>query len=105
MNPWQEYAQRLQDGFQPEKIILFGSFAWGNPTRDSDVDFLVIKKTKLGSTQRYMDACNAMMDEHSTVPVDVFVLTPEELEGRLAINDQFIRKICEKGITLYERKS
>ncbi len=88
--------------YKPEKIILFGSHAWGKPNASSDVDILVVKKSKLSKRFRTTQA-----EEFLGVlpyPVDVLVYTPEELEQREKIGDFFIKLILKKGQVIYERK-
>ena len=88
--------------YNPEKIILFGSYAWGKPTASSDVDILVVKKSKL--PKRFRITRVEKFLSHLPYPVDVIVYTPEELEKRRKMGDFFINLILKKGRILYEKK-
>ncbi|GAB4478009.1 MAG: nucleotidyltransferase domain-containing protein [Anaerolineales bacterium] len=85
---------------QPEKIILFGSYAYGNPTPDSDVDLLVVWDTDKPRRERLVTVSLALYPR--LFPVDLLVKTPQELEAELPHNF-FLREIVTKGIVLYER--
>jgi uncharacterized protein len=96
-------AQKLVDELQPEKIILFGSFAYGQPTIDSDVDLLIIMRTHLRPHAHSMQASEVLSPR--PFPVDLIVRTPVEITERLKIGDCFIEEIVTKGKVLYERPS
>lgn len=87
---------------QPEKIILFGSHAWGKPTPDSDIDLLIIKDTEQDHYRRIPEARRYLYDIDK--PFDILVLTPKEVENRLQLGDFFIKEIIEKGKILYEKQ-
>jgi len=86
---------------QPEKIILFGSYAYGNPTPDSDVDLLVIWDTDKPRRERVVAVSLALYPR--LFPVNILVKTPQELEEELPHNF-FLGEILERGIVVYERK-
>jgi predicted nucleotidyltransferase len=96
-------AQKLVDELQPEKIILFGSFAYGHPTIDSDVDLLIVMRSKARPVDRIRQA-SAVLDPRP-FPVDIIVRTPAEIAERLRVKDCFIEEIVTKGKVLYERSS
>ena len=85
--------------FGPEKVILFGSYAYGMPTGDSDVDLLVIMPYVGNELQKMADVRKSI---RSRFPLDVLVKTPEQIKQRLAAGDFFVREIIEKGVVLYE---
>lgn len=87
--------------YRPEKIVLFGSFAWGKPEQDSDVDLFIIKETKENRYFRQLKVRRLIKGE---LPVDILVYTPKEVEKRLAMEDFFIEDIIKKGKVLYEAK-
>lgn len=89
--------------YKPEKIILFGSHAWGKPTKDSDIDLLIVKKTKENIYRRIPTALSYLNDINN-IAFDVLVMTPKEVENRLKLGDFFIRDIIKKGKFLYELK-
>lgn len=97
----QEIAQQIAARFTPEKVILFGSLAWGVPRLHSDVDLLVIVKTEEHPAD--LEARIALSCRPPFVPMDILVRTPEEVEERLHLGDPFLRRILEKGQVLYER--
>lgn len=86
--------------FKPEKIILFGSYAWGKPTKDSDVDLFIIKKTD--------DIMQTEMEIDGSIrprpfPIDLIVYHPENVKKRIKMNDFFIKDVTFKGKILYEK--
>ncbi len=97
----EKMVKRLVEAYRPEKVILFGSYAYGQPHADSDLDFLIIKKTSEGFINRLFHVRQLVSDPQRSIPFQPIVLTPEELEERLAIGDQFIEEIVTKGEVLY----
>ncbi|MBK9216836.1 MAG: nucleotidyltransferase domain-containing protein [Chloracidobacterium sp.] len=95
----QDICGQIVRKFRPHKIILFGSHACGVPTKDSDLDFLVIMPYT-GNELQQMANVRGRID--SKVPLDVLVKTPEQIERDLKANNFFTRDIIENGITLYE---
>ena len=94
--------QRIVSELKPEKIILFGSYAYGNPTPDSDVDLLVIMKTKAKEIDRYLAVSNLLYPRQ--FPVDILVKTPQEIEtASRKKGNFFLREILTKGKVIYER--
>ena len=93
-------VQQVADRFQPEKVILFGSYAYGSPTPESDVDLLVIMRTSLKHTQQAVRICQAIEYHFG---LDLIVYTPEMLERRLQLGDSFVTEIMSQGKVLYER--
>ena len=96
-----EIADRILKGYKPTKIILFGSYAHGEPTEDSDVDLLIIKNTNKKPIDRWIEVKRLLRDISRTIPVSPLVYTEEEIEQRLAIKDFFIEEIFERGEILY----
>ena len=95
-------AEKIKNEYQPEKIILFGSYSWGNPTKDSDVDLLIIKKTNERHIDRAVRVREILDKENRAVPLDLVVYTPGELKQRLKAKDCFIKTILAKGEVIYE---
>ncbi len=94
--------ERIVSKLRPEKIILFGSYAYGNPTPDSDVDLLVIMKTKAREIDRYIAVSNILYPRQ--FPLDILVKTPREIEVESRKKGNFfLREILTKGKVLYER--
>lgn len=94
-----EITDKIVREYQPEKIILFGSYAWGKPHKDSDVDLLIVKETKKNIFERNREVGRIIFG--SRVAIDVLVYTPEQLERREKIGDPFVRKIMNNGKLVY----
>lgn len=92
-------TQKIVKEFQPEKIILFGSYAWGKPGSDSDVDLFVVIDTKQSTreTARHID--RSLFPR--PFPMDLIVYTPAKVRERLKMGDFFIEDIISKGEVLY----
>ncbi|OGC21996.1 hypothetical protein A2291_07460 [candidate division WOR-1 bacterium RIFOXYB2_FULL_42_35] len=84
---------------KPQKVILFGSYAYGKPNKDSDVDLLFIKKTNLGRIDRY---CLISDNLEHHFAMDILVKTPAEVKKRLKMGDPFYKEIINRGKVLYE---
>ena len=97
----QEIIDKIVLEYQPEKIILFGSHAYGYPDEDSDIDLLIIKNTNERPIDRWVHVCKITSDPKRRIPFEPIVLTKEELQKRIDIGDQFISEILEKGEVLY----
>lgn len=95
-----EIREKIVKEFQPEKIILFGSYAWGTPTDDSDVDLFIIKKSDKRRIDRVREVGEIIFD--SGIPVDALVYTPEEIKRRFEIEDPFIEHIFKRGKVLFQ---
>ena len=93
------YAREVAEHFQPDKIILFGSYAYGTPHDDSDVDILVIMPARNEIDQ----ACRIDRVIDPQFPLDLQVSTPKNLAWRLKEGDSFLTEITTKGKVLYEK--
>lgn len=87
--------------FKPDKVILFGSRAWGKAKKNSDFDLLIIKKTKKNPSRRAYEVRGYLNNINEAF--DILVFTPKEVEKRIALNDFFINDILEKGKIIYEK--
>ena len=96
-----EMVEKIKQGYQPEKIILFGSYAYGTPQRDSDIDLLIIKETAERPIDRRVEVSRMVSDPNRLIPFEPMVLTPAELEKRIQVGDQFVQEILKKGEVLY----
>lgn len=92
-------ADKIVQQFHPERIILFGSYAYGTPNEDSDVDLLVVMPFEGRRAKQAIEIRSAIRAEF---PMDLIPITPERLKYRLEIEDFFLREIVEKGKVLYE---
>lgn len=99
-----DITERLRKRYHPEKVILFGSFAYGNPSMDSDLDFLIIKKTTQRPIDRRVTVRRMVADLRKGVPFSPIVVTPSELHNRLKIDDQFFQEIVMRGKVLYAKR-
>ena len=87
--------------YKPEKIILFGSFAYGKPRASSDIDMLIVKKTKKRRIDRIKDVLY-MIDNN--FPFEPIVYTPREINERLTLGDFFLQTVMQKCKILYEKR-
>jgi predicted nucleotidyltransferase len=94
-----ELAERIVQQFHPERIILFGSYAYGRPTADSDVDLLVILPFEGHPARK---AAEIRTSIRALFPMDLLVRTPQQVQRRVEQGDFFMREIMEKGKVLYE---
>jgi uncharacterized protein len=92
------FARQVAEKFHPEKIILFGSHAYGTPHADSDVDILVVMPARNQLDQ----AVKISYTIDPPFPLDIIVRTPHNMRWRLAEGDSFLREITTKGKVLYE---
>jgi predicted nucleotidyltransferase len=104
MSAIRRYARQIAERFHPDRIILFGSYAYGTPTPDSDVDLLVVMRTnnQIDQAVRIDEA----LDDAGIRPgffLDLLVRTPATLERRLRWGDWFLREVVARGKVLYEK--
>jgi predicted nucleotidyltransferase len=93
-------TKRWKKEFKAKRVILFGSYANGKPTRDSDIDLLIIAPTKERFYQRMATALRIVRDLYYKLPISPIVLRPDELERRKGIGDQFLLEILQKGLEI-----
>lgn len=96
-------VDRIVSSVAPEQVILFGSYAYGTPTQDSDVDLLVVMESDERPNLRATRVLG-QIHEVKNFPMDILVRTPEEIQRRLEMKDQFMQEILERGLVLYERR-
>jgi predicted nucleotidyltransferase len=94
------FARRIAERFQPDKIILFGSYAYGKPHEESDVDLLVIMETRNAIDQ----SIRISLAFERPFSFDLIVRTPWQIARGLKDDDWFLREITEKGKVLYESR-
>ena len=94
-----DVVQRIAAQFHPQKIILFGSYARGNPRPESDVDLLVVMKTP-GKGKRMSLEIRRFLNV--TFGLDLIVTPPEDLRQRIEWGDSFLQEITTQGKVLYE---
>ncbi len=93
------FARQVAERFQPDKIILFGSHAYGQPHADSDVDILVIMPARNNHDQ----AVKIRLAVPAPFPMDLLVRTAKKMQWRLDEGDSFLGEIMSKGRILYEK--
>ena len=93
------FALQVAETFRPEKIILFGSYAYGTPHADSDVDILVVMPARNQLDQAYKIRCAVT----APFPMDLIVRTPKAMAWRLEERESFTTEITSKGKVLYEK--
>lgn len=97
----QEFAQRIADRYQPERIILFGSQADGTANEDSDVDMLVVMRhTERKNIYKSIEILNAL---RPPFPTDLLVRSPEDILFALKHGDPIVSTIVNEGTPLYVR--
>ena len=94
-----QVVQQIVEKFKPQKIILFGSYARGNPRPESDVDLLVVMNTSLRESKQSLE-----IRRHLDVMfgIDLIVHTPKRLKERVDMGDWFLRDVLKEGKVLYE---
>src|SRR4051794_2219723 len=95
----QQLSECIVREFHPESIILFGSYAYGTPTNDSDVDILVILPFDGKPIHKALEIIKKIKPN---IPLDLLVRTPEDIKERIANKDVFMSEIVMKGRRLYE---
>lgn len=100
-NEIDEIVRRIVEGVDPEKVILFGSYAYGEPDEDSDIDILVIKDMDMPRYRRVTEIRRHLRG--MKIPIDIVVYTREEIEEFRGVKTAFINQIVEEGRVLYER--
>lgn len=90
---------RIANRFKPNKIILFGSYAYGTPIPESDVDILVVMET---TQKESLQSLKIRQFINPMFAVDIIVITPERLKQRLIWGDSFLKEVVNKGILVYE---
>jgi uncharacterized protein len=93
------YAAEIAREFRPRRIILFGSYAYGKPNHDSDVDLLVIMPHRGCGADK---ATEIRLRVRAPFPMDLLVRSPQKIRQRLAWGDCFVQEVLDKGEVLYE---
>ncbi len=99
-----EIVIKLSRDYKPEQMILFGSYAYGEPTGESDIDLLIVKDTGESPLQRWTNVRKLVSDLRTGFAFSPLVVTPSELKRQLQKGDPFFEEILLKGRKLYARK-
>ena len=94
-----EIARKVVQAFRPKNVILFGSYAYGKPTSDSDLDLLIVMESRDRPAERIRKVSDLF--DPRPLPMDFIVLTPGEVQRRLSGFDPFLEEVLAKGQTLY----
>lgn len=94
-------VEKIVAGYGPEKVILYGSYANGKPTRDSDIDLFIVKDTPLQRIYRFAEVKRLIYEPRRRIPVSPLVYTPEEVADRLSQGDDFVEDILSHGEVLH----
>ncbi len=97
-------VDKIAASYKPQKIILFGSYAYGEPDQDSDIDLLIIKETNERPIDRTVKVRKIVSNRTRRILFELIVITQNEMAERIRIGDQFIDEILTKGEALYEEK-
>ncbi|MBC8184563.1 nucleotidyltransferase domain-containing protein [candidate division KSB1 bacterium] len=84
-------------------MILFGSYAYGNPTPDSDIDLLIINEDSRAPIERRIEIRRIVHKENKEIALTPLVYTPQEINHRLSLGDDFVEEILTKGKILYAK--
>ena len=96
-----EIVERVVERYRPKKVILFGSYAYGEPTEDSDVDLLIIKNTEKRPIDRWLEVKKLLRGLRPLMAVAPLVYTEREIAARIAMRDFFVEEVLERGEMLY----
>ncbi|HEX6384554.1 MAG TPA: nucleotidyltransferase domain-containing protein [Anaerolineae bacterium] len=99
----QEVVAILHTHYEPDEVILFGSYAYGRPHRDSDLDLFIVKDSPARPVDRQIFVRRLLRKINYQLPLTIIVMTPDETKQRMAIGDQFINEVLTKGKVLYAR--
>lgn len=93
------FANAVAERFKPQRIVLFGSYAYGKPNQDSDVDLLVVMPEDRRLGRKAVEIRETI---DADFPLDLIVRTPEDIRWRLAEGDCFLQEVLNKGKVMYE---
>ena len=98
----QTFVDQVVRQFRPARVILFGSYAYGTPNDDSDVDLMLIMPHRGSSAKA---ATQVRLACPRSFPMDLIVRTPAEVQRRIRMGDPFLREVTSKGIVLHEARN
>jgi len=99
-----EVVGKLKNEYNPLKIVLYGSYAYGTPTEDSDIDLFILKDTNKRRVDRFVDVKEIVYNPERKIPILPLIYNPNELDERVKLEDDFILEILNKGVILYEKQ-
>ncbi len=95
----QRLCKSIVEKFRPQKVILFGSYAHGSPTYDSDIDLMIVMPYSGNELDKMVEVRRVLDSE---IPLDVFVKTQEQIDDCIAMEDVFVANIIKNGKVIYE---
>lgn len=95
--------QLIIDNYKPEKIVLFGSYAYGEPSEGSDLDLLIVKDSNLPRYKRAREIRKYLWGI-TDIPKDILVYTQAEIDDWQNVKEAFITQVMANGKVLYENK-
>ncbi|MDP6040489.1 MAG: nucleotidyltransferase domain-containing protein [Candidatus Latescibacteria bacterium] len=98
-----QIVQKIVDQVDPLQVILFGSYAIGDPTPDSDLDLFVVMESDFPRHKR--SAKIRLLFSPAPCPIDILVYTPQEVESWSGVVNHIVTNVMATGKTLYERSS
>ncbi len=108
----EDLERRIKDALvplHPEKVILFGSYAWGQPTPDSDIDLYVVTQDDFlpanyeENMQNYLKVASVLREINKSVPIDLIVHTRPMHQAFVRLDSMFAREVMTRGEVLYEK--
>jgi predicted nucleotidyltransferase len=96
-----EIVEKIVREYQPKQIILFGSYAYGIPGDDSDLDLFIVKNTDKNPLDRWTEIKKILRETSKKVPISPLVYTEKEIAERESIKDFFLEEILRRGVVLY----
>lgn len=97
-------VEEIRLGYDPEKIILFGSYASGEPNEESDIDLFIVKESDKSRLERFMEVRRLVRGLGLPTAIAPLVYTPAEVNKRVNIGDDFVKEVLSKGRVLYARE-
>lgn len=97
----EQIVDRLRATYGPERIVLFGSWAYGTPSEESDVDLLIVKETDQPFHRRWAQVYRLVSPLVKGIDFSPFVMTPQEILRRQRARDPFLEEVLTRGKTLY----
>ena len=99
-----QLVKEIAEGYKPEKIYLFGSYANGVPNKDSDIDLFIVKETQTRKIYRIEEVLNSLdINEFPLIGIDLIIYTPQELEGVKNHVINIANIALKTGKIMYER--
>ncbi len=96
----QRMVEKIRREYRPEKIILYGSYSYGKPASESDIDLFIIKESDKRRIDRFCEV-RRIIRGIKGISVQPVVFTKKEVAQRLRLGDNFFKEVLEKGEVLY----